>query len=94
VWGFEIEGFGRPDVDKVCCGMKSFSPVIRGHGCLEKDGSKNIVGGANRTLCFAVLGRGIRAGEAKNGSKGGEKTTVRMIVELFAVVTLDCTDGG
>jgi hypothetical protein len=43
--------------------MESFGPVVRRHRCLEKDGSKNVVGGANRTLCFAILGRGIRAGE-------------------------------
>jgi hypothetical protein len=94
VRGFEVEGFCWPNVNKVSSGVKSLGPVVRRHGGLEEDGSKNVVGGANCTLGFPVLGGGVGAGKTKNSAERREEGAVCRVIEFLAVVALDRANGG
>jgi hypothetical protein len=61
---------------------------------LEKNGSKNIVGGANCTLGFPVLCGGVGAGETKNSAERREEGAVCRVIEFLSIVTLDRANGG
>lgn len=61
---------------------------------MDENGANDVVGCAYSTLSFAILRRGVGAGEAKCSPKGSKKSAVGGVVELFAIVTLDCANGA
>lgn len=75
-------------------GGEGFGPIWWRHRSLNEDGANDVVGCANGTLRFAILWRCVRTGKAKGSPKGSEICTVGDVVELFAVVALDGSNGA
>jgi hypothetical protein len=55
VRGAHVKSFGGEPIEEERGSGKSIGPVGRGHGSLKKEGSSDIVSGANHALGFPVL---------------------------------------
>ena len=60
---------------------------------LEQKGAHGVVHGANHALSLAVLGGGIWARHAQLDTVREEEGTGGGVIELTAIVTLNCLDG-
>lgn len=56
---YEIEVFCRMKVEKICGGMKGFSPIGRWEASLKHKGAHDVVGGPNNTFGLAILLGGV-----------------------------------
>jgi len=56
-------------------------------------GANNIISRANNAFSFTVLGGGVGTGHAQVDAVGQEERAGTGVIELFAVVALDCLDG-
>lgn len=60
-----VKGFSGMKVKEMCGCVEGFDPVRRGKMGLNEKGTQNVIDGANGSFGFAVLLRGVRAGESK-----------------------------
>jgi hypothetical protein len=89
----EIYGLGGPYINKVCCRSCRFGPVGWRHGRLKEERASNIIDRADGALGFAVLGGGVRAGEAKANAVGREVGGDGGVEKLSPVVGLHGNEG-
>lgn len=59
---------------------------------MDKQRPNDVVSGANMTLCFPVLWRGVGACETKDNAVGGKVVAEGRGEELSTVITLDTPD--
>jgi hypothetical protein len=74
--------------------VECFDPVASWHRGLKQQRAEYIIDGANRTLGFTILRRGVWAGHLQDNPTRGKECTCGGIVELTIVVTLDDFDGA
>ena len=58
-----------------------------------KEGTDHVVYGADFSFGFAVLGRGVRAGESKKGTIFCKVSNEGEIVKFMTIVTLELFNG-
>ena len=73
--------------------MQSFCPKFWRHGRVNKKSTDNVIERAERAFCFAILRRGIWAGETKKYAVLEKEVPILKVVKLFAIVTLYKFDG-
>jgi hypothetical protein len=86
--------FGGEAVQQICGGVEPFYPVASWNRSLKEQGTQRIIDGANVAFDFTVLRRCVGARHPQNYPIGGEKSARGGIIELTAIVTLDCFDGA
>jgi hypothetical protein len=67
------DGFHRKMVQQVCGGVKALYPILWWHGSLKHQSANNIVGGAQHTLDFTILRRGVWARHQELNTMSKEK---------------------
>jgi hypothetical protein len=60
-------------VQQVCGGVKALYPILWWHGSLKHQSENNIVGGAQHTLGFTILRRGVWARHQELNTMSKEK---------------------
>jgi hypothetical protein len=73
-------------------GVQGLCLVAGQERCLEEKAADHIGGDANHALGPAVLGRGVGAREMQLNAIGDEERPGDVVVELVAIVALQCTD--
>ena len=81
-------------IEKMSGSVEGFHPVGGREMGLEKEGADDVIDGAQDTLGFAILGRGVRARHAEGNTMGEKEGASGGVVELTAVVTFHAFDGG
>jgi hypothetical protein len=73
-------------------GVQGLCPVVGRERRLKEKATNHVGGGANHSLGPTVLGRGVGAREMQLNATGEEERPRGMVVELAAIVTLQCMD--
>jgi hypothetical protein len=55
------DGFCWKTVQQICDGVETLYPILWWHGSLKWENANNVVGGAQHTLSFTILRRGVWA---------------------------------
>jgi hypothetical protein len=66
----KLKCFRGVAIEEVGGSVESFHPVGRGKVGLEMEGANDVVDGAQNTLSFAILLRGVGARHAENNTMG------------------------
>ena len=85
---------GRQNVEEVGYCLEGFDPVGGRKGGLKQKAAHNIVERTNEVLSLTVLGRGVGTGHAEVYAVGEEERARAGVVELLAIVALNCLHGG
>ena len=89
-----VQCLGGKKVEEVFSSMESLNPEGRGSRRLKQKGADNVISGTDDTLSFTVLGVGVRAAHAQVNAVSQEERAGAGVVELAAIVALNCLDGG
>jgi hypothetical protein len=81
-------------VEKVGGSVERVSPINRRETGLKQKGPHNVVDCAKNALSAFVLLRGVWARHPENDLVSEEERAGRRVIELVAVVALNCLDGG
>ena len=82
-------GFGRTDIEKICSGVESLSPVLGWHGRLKKKGTDNIIDSTKRTFSFAILRRSVGTRKTEKNAMVKKEGAIFNIIEFTTIITLD-----
>jgi hypothetical protein len=83
------DGFHQKMVQQVCGSVETLYLILWWHGSLKQQSANNVVGGAQHTLGFTVLRRGVWARHPEVHAMSKEKLPQGGVVELTPIVTLD-----
>ena len=90
----KLQRFGGQNVYEICGGGKRFNPIGSEHTPLEQQRANDIINGTNNALSFTVLGGSGGTRHTKMNSMSKEECAGTRVVELVAVVALNCLNGG
>ena len=76
----------------MCSSVESLNPEGRGSRRLKQKGADNVISGTDDTLSFTVLGVGVRAAHVQVNAMSQEERAGAGVVELAAIVALNCLD--
>ena len=83
-----VDGAGGSLVKEISGRVQCFSPKGRCKVGLDKKGTYDVVSGAKKSFCLAILGLCMRTREAAGNPIRGEESTEGGVDELTAVVAL------
>jgi len=83
----------RAPVQKIGGGGECLGPVWGGHGGMNQQGASDIIKGAEDTLSFPILRRGVGTGEAQVDASRSQKRCESLIDKLGSVVSLYAANG-
>jgi hypothetical protein len=81
-------------VEEVGGGVKRVNPINRRKTGLEQKGPHNVVDCAKNALGTSVLLGGVWARHPENDPVSEEECAGRRVIELAAIVALNCLDRG
>ena len=81
-------------IEKIGGGVKRVSPINQRETGLKQKGPHNVVDCAKNALGTSVLLGGVWARHPENDPVSEEERAGQRVVELAAVVALNCLDGG
>lgn len=82
---------GGKIVEEMGSSVQGLCPIVGGKRCLKEEAIDHVVGGANNLFGPAVLGGSVGARGSQLHAVG-EKGWRGGVVELIAVITLECTN--
>ena len=88
------EGSGRENVEEVACGCQGVRPIKEGNGCVEKKSAHHIGNGSDDSFGFAILLRGVGAGQAIGDPISIKESVEIFVVKFAAIVALETLDRG
>jgi hypothetical protein len=94
VWIGRTDCLGGEAVQQICGGVEPFYPVASWNRRLKEQGTQHIIDGAKDAFNFTVLQRSIGTRHPQKYPFGGEECTRGSVIELTAIVALDCFDGA
>jgi hypothetical protein len=81
-------------IEEVGGGVERVSPISQRETSLKQKGPHNVVDCAKNALCTSVLLGGVWARHPENDPVSEEERAGRGVIELAAIVALNCLDGG
>jgi hypothetical protein len=92
VWSKEINGFRGSSIEKISGGVKGFDPIGGRHMCLEQKSMNDVIGRANSSFNFAILGGSVRARKVIGDVVVSKERTKVSVDKIDTVVTLKTLD--
>jgi hypothetical protein len=87
------DGARGAKVEEMGGGVESFGPKGRGEVGVYEECANDIVCSTEKAFSFAILGRGVGAGEAEGYTMVGEEITEGTSEEFTTIITLHALDS-
>jgi hypothetical protein len=94
VWTGRTDRLGGEAIQQICGGVEHFYLVASWNRSLKEQGTQHIIDGAKDAFDFTVLRRSVGTKHPQKYPFGGEECARGDVIELTAIVALDCFDGA
>jgi hypothetical protein len=94
VWTGCTDRLSGEAVQQICGGVEQFYPIASPNRSMKEQGTQDIIDGAKDAFGFTVPRRSVGTRHPQKYPFGGIECASGGVIELTAIVALDCFDGA